>query len=176
MQFERASLSGSQLWKERKPIRWRPIQVTATFRVKTCDRRPRLRRRLVQNVSQAKGIQPGIQCRRSRLEPIKYDKRQYRRRSRIQIMSRRPKDRRRVAPTTIGVRWSSCPPLPSPPPSAPGFDQQVLSLEGYIPARLFRVRAFNRLRIGASKAYSARVAAPSIAPITISQTNILPVS
>ena len=41
---------------------------------------------------QAKGIQPCIPGRRSRLEPIKYDKRRYRRRSRIEIMFGRLKD------------------------------------------------------------------------------------
>ena len=41
---------------------------------------------------QAKSIQPCIPGRRSRLEPIKYDKRRYRRRSRIKIMFGRLKD------------------------------------------------------------------------------------
>ena len=35
---------------------------------------------------QAKGIQPCIPGRRSRNEPVRYDKRRYRRRSRIEIM------------------------------------------------------------------------------------------
>jgi transposase len=35
---------------------------------------------------QAKGIEPCIPGRKSRLEPVKYDKRRYRRRSRIEIM------------------------------------------------------------------------------------------
>jgi transposase len=43
----------------------------------------------------AKGIQPCI--RKSRLQPVKYDKRRYRRRSRIEIMFGRLKDWRRVA-------------------------------------------------------------------------------
>jgi transposase len=53
---------------------------------------------------QAKGIQPCIPGRRSRLEPIKYDKRRYRRRSRIEIMFGRLKDWRRVA-----TRYDRCP-------------------------------------------------------------------
>jgi len=46
---------------------------------------------------QAKGIQPCIPLRRSRNEPVRYDKRRYRRRSRIEIMFGRLKDWRRVA-------------------------------------------------------------------------------
>ena len=46
---------------------------------------------------QAKGIQPCIPGRRSRLEPLRYDTRRYRRRSRIEIMFGRLKDWRRVA-------------------------------------------------------------------------------
>ena len=46
---------------------------------------------------QAKGIQPCIPGRRSRNEPVRYDKRRYRRRSRIEIMFGRLKDWRRVA-------------------------------------------------------------------------------
>jgi transposase len=49
------------------------------------------------NVLHAKGIQLCIPGRRSRLEPIKYDKRRHRRRSRIEIMFERLKDWRRVA-------------------------------------------------------------------------------
>ena len=41
---------------------------------------------------QAKGIQPCIPGRRSRNEPVRYDKRRYRRRSRIEIMFGRLKD------------------------------------------------------------------------------------
>ena len=78
---------------------------------------------------QAKGIQPCIPGRRSRLEPIKYDKRRYRRRSRIEIMFGRLKDWRRVATRyKIGVRRFSCPPLPPLPLSSSGFDQRVLTL------------------------------------------------
>ena len=53
---------------------------------------------------QAQGIQPCIPGRRSRLEPIKYDKRRYRCRSRIEIMFGRLKDWRRVA-----TRYDRCP-------------------------------------------------------------------
>ena len=53
---------------------------------------------------QAKGIQACIPGRRSRLEPVRYDKRRYRRRSRIEIMFGRLKDWRRVA-----TRYDRCP-------------------------------------------------------------------
>jgi transposase len=53
---------------------------------------------------QAKDIQPCISGWRSRLEPIKYDKRRCRRRSGIKIVFGRLKDRRRVA-----TRYDRCP-------------------------------------------------------------------
>jgi transposase len=53
---------------------------------------------------QAKGIQPCIPGRRSRNEPVRYDKRRYRRRSRIEIMFGRLKGWRRVA-----TRYDRCP-------------------------------------------------------------------
>uniref|UniRef100_UPI0025E2EA3F transposase n=1 Tax=uncultured Sphingomonas sp. TaxID=158754 RepID=UPI0025E2EA3F len=53
---------------------------------------------------QAKGIQPCIPGRRSRNEPVRYDKRRYRRRSRIEIMFGRLKDWRRIA-----TRYDRCP-------------------------------------------------------------------
>ena len=53
---------------------------------------------------QAKGIQPCIPSRRSRNEPIRHDKRRYRRRNRIEIMFGRLKDWRRVA-----TRYDRCP-------------------------------------------------------------------
>ena len=53
---------------------------------------------------QAKGIEPCIPGRKSRLEPVRYDKRRYRRRSRIEIMFGRLKDWRRVA-----TRYDRCP-------------------------------------------------------------------
>jgi transposase len=52
---------------------------------------------------QAKGIQPCIPGRRSRNEPVRYDDRSYRRRSRIEIMFGRLKDWRRVA-----TRYDRC--------------------------------------------------------------------
>lgn len=53
---------------------------------------------------QAKGIQPCIPGRKSRNAPVRYDKRRYRRRSRIEIMFGRLKDWRRVA-----TRYDRCP-------------------------------------------------------------------
>jgi transposase len=53
---------------------------------------------------QAKGIKPCIPGRKSRLHPVKYDKRRYRRRNRIEIMFGRLKDWRRVA-----TRYDRCP-------------------------------------------------------------------
>ena len=53
---------------------------------------------------QEKGIKPCIPGRKSRNEPIKYDKRRYRRRNRIEIMFGRLKDWRRVA-----TRYDRCP-------------------------------------------------------------------
>jgi transposase len=53
---------------------------------------------------QAKGIKPCIPGRKSRLQPVKYDKRRYRRRNRIEIMFGRLKDWRRVA-----TRYDRCP-------------------------------------------------------------------
>jgi transposase len=53
---------------------------------------------------QAKGITPCIPGRKSRNEPIRYDKRRYKRRNRIEIMFGRLKDWRRVA-----TRYDRCP-------------------------------------------------------------------
>lgn len=53
---------------------------------------------------QAKGIQPYIPGRTSRTEPVRYDKRRYRRPSRIEIMFSRREDWRRVA-----TRYDRCP-------------------------------------------------------------------
>jgi transposase len=52
----------------------------------------------------AKGIQPCIPGRTSRNEPVRYDKRRYRRPSRIEIMFSRLEDWRRVA-----TRYDRCP-------------------------------------------------------------------
>ncbi len=53
---------------------------------------------------QAKGITPCIPGRKSRIMPVKYAKRRYRSRSRIEIMFGRLKDWRRVA-----TRYDRCP-------------------------------------------------------------------
>ena len=61
---------------------------------------------------EAKGIQPCIPGRRSRNEPVRYDKRRYRRRSRIAIMFGRLKDwcMSPLAKTaTAGLRLRCCP-------------------------------------------------------------------
>src|ERR1700694_3607507 len=50
----------------------------------------------VRDALKAKGIQPCFPGHRSRNEPVRYDKRRYRRRSRIEIMFGRLKDWRRV--------------------------------------------------------------------------------
>ena len=51
-----------------------------------------------------KGITPCIPGRKSRASPVKYDKRRYKRRNRIEIMFGRLKDWRRVA-----TRYDRCP-------------------------------------------------------------------
>ena len=51
-----------------------------------------------------KGIKPCIPGRKSRTKPVKYDKRRYKRRNRIEIMFGRLKDGRRVA-----TRYVRCP-------------------------------------------------------------------
>ncbi|OCJ65305.1 transposase, partial [Agrobacterium tumefaciens] len=53
---------------------------------------------------QQKGIKPRIPGRKSRSLPVKYDKRRYTRRNRIEIMFGRLKDWRRVA-----TRYDRCP-------------------------------------------------------------------
>jgi transposase len=53
---------------------------------------------------QAKGIKPCIPGRKSHLDPIKYDKRRYKCRNRIEIMFGRLKDWRGVA-----TRYDRCP-------------------------------------------------------------------
>ena len=67
-------------------------------------RRPRYEADWFRDALQAKGIQPCIPGRRSRLEPVEYDKRSDKRRRRIEIMFGRLKDWRRVAP-----RYDRCP-------------------------------------------------------------------
>jgi transposase len=51
-----------------------------------------------------KGIEPCIPGRKSRLQPVRYDKRRYKRRNRIEIMFGRLKDWRRAA-----TRYDRCP-------------------------------------------------------------------
>jgi transposase len=51
-----------------------------------------------------KGIKPCIPGRKSRDKPVKYDKRRYKRRNRIEIMFGRLKDWRRIA-----TRYDKCP-------------------------------------------------------------------
>ena len=53
---------------------------------------------------QGKGIKPCIPGRKSRLQPVKYDKRRYKRHNRIEIMFGRLKGWRRVA-----TRYDRCP-------------------------------------------------------------------
>lgn len=53
---------------------------------------------------QNKGIKPCIPVRKSRTKSVKYDKRRYKRRNRIEIMFGRLKDWRRVA-----TRYDKCP-------------------------------------------------------------------
>jgi transposase len=80
---------------------------------------------------QEKGIKACIPGQKSRSKPIKYDKRRYRGRSRIQIMFGRLKPVLSLSkgtgvvspPNTTAARPSSSPPLPSPPPSSSGSDQ-----------------------------------------------------
>ncbi len=90
-----------------------------------------------------KGIKPCIPGRKSRSMPVKYDKRRYKRRNRIEIMFGRLKDWRRVAsqPATTAARLYSSQPSLSQPLSSSGFDQRVLSLA---PARP-TPRAFTRM-------------------------------
>jgi transposase len=56
------------------------------------------------NALQEKNIKPYIPGRKSRSEPVKYDKRRYRRRNRIEIRFGHLKDGRRVA-----TRYDRCP-------------------------------------------------------------------
>jgi transposase len=75
---------------------------------------------------EAKAVQRWIPGRSSRNEAVRYDKRRYRRRSRIEIMFGGLKDWRRVAASplaTIDALRSSSLPSPSRPPSSSGYDQ-----------------------------------------------------
>ena len=57
-----------------------------------------------------KGIRPCIPGRKQRKIPVKYDKRRYKRRNRIEIMFGRLKDWRRVATRYVGAPGSSAQP------------------------------------------------------------------
>jgi transposase len=69
-----------------------------------------------------KGIRACIPGRKQRKKPVKYDKRRYKRRNRIEIMFGRLKDWRRWRPDTTGARRSSSQPSPSPQPSSTGYE------------------------------------------------------
>ena len=77
---------------------------------------------------EAKGIPPCIPGRRSRNEPVRYDKRRYRRRSRIEIMFGRLKDCAASPLSTTAAQPSPSLPSRSRPPSSSGYDQRVLTL------------------------------------------------
>jgi transposase len=61
------------------------------------DRRPGIRRDWFREALQNKGIQPCIPGWKSRGTAVRYDKRRYKRRNRIEIMFGRLKDWRRIA-------------------------------------------------------------------------------
>jgi transposase len=75
-----------------------------------------------------KGISPCIPGRKSRGKAVRYDKRRYKRRNRIEIMFGRLKDWRRVGaesqPATTDAQRPSSPLSPSPLLSCSGFDDQ----------------------------------------------------
>lgn len=77
------------------------------------------------DASQPTGIQPCIPARKSRLELITYDKRRYRRRSRIEIMFGRLKDWRRVT-----TRYDRCPSGKSMPWTMVPADKAVAQSAG----------------------------------------------
>jgi hypothetical protein len=72
-----------------------------------------------------KGIRPCIPGRETRGKAVRYDKRRYKRRNRIEIMFGRLKDWRRIATrlTTDAPRFS-CQPSPWLPPSSSGYENQ----------------------------------------------------
>ena len=73
---------------------------------------------------QDEGIRPCIPGRKSRGKAVRYDKRRYRRRNRIEIMFGRLKDWRRVATRYDRCARPSSPPWPSPQLSSSAFDDQ----------------------------------------------------
>jgi len=81
------------------------------------------------DVLQAKGVQPCIPGRRSHNEPVRYDKRRYRRRNRMRSYMVASKTGDASPPATIAAQPSSSPSSHSLPRSFSGCDQQVLTLE-----------------------------------------------
>jgi len=77
---------------------------------------------------QAKGITPCIPGRKSRNKTIKYDKRRYKRRNRIEIMFGVSKTGGVSRRAMTGAQWPSSPPSLSLQPLSSGSDQRVLSL------------------------------------------------
>lgn len=71
-----------------------------------------------------KGIKPCIPSRKSRYFPVKYDKRRYKWRNRIEIMFGRLKDWRLVQPATTGAQPSSSPPSLSQPLCSSGWTNE----------------------------------------------------
>ena len=72
---------------------------------------------------QQKGIKPCIPGRKSRLDPIKYDKRRYKRATASRSCSVASTTGAASPPATIGVLRSSSPPSLSQPPSSSGSEQ-----------------------------------------------------
>lgn len=71
-----------------------------------------------------KGTRACIPGRKSRGKPVRYDKRRYKRRNRVEIMFGRLRDWRRIPARYDRCRRSSCLPSPSPPRSSTGFEAQ----------------------------------------------------
>lgn len=71
---------------------------------------------------EAKGITPCIPGRKTRIEPIRYDKRRYKRRNRIEILFGRLKDWRRVATQYDRCPTAPCAPLPSQQQCSSGYE------------------------------------------------------
>ena len=84
---------------------------------------------------QDKGIRACIPGRKQRKKPVKYDKRRYKRRNRIEIMFGRLKDWRRVATAMTAVQRSFSQPSRSQQPSSTGYesDPNELSLRNFGP-------------------------------------------
>jgi hypothetical protein len=74
------------------------------------------------DASQGRGIQHCIPARRSRNQPVRYDKHRFRRLSRIEIMFGASTTGGALPPATIAARPCSSPQSPSPQPSSSGCD------------------------------------------------------